>query len=615
MCGIAGSIQFSGGKTLAVEAVDSILARQDRRGPDHRQSVEHFADGLHLVFGHNRLAILDLDERSNQPFADQSFDSLLSYNGEIYNFVELRDELTRLGHSFRTTSDTEVILKAYSEWGVEAFSKFNGMFAFGLFDGRKKQLLLVRDRFGVKPLYYTVQKGALHFASNAKALALSHGLGLNWDYINTGLRYDLYEGVSLESCFSGVRALPPGHVLVFKDSAAALETAPYYRLESRYLDLRENLLGLDEDQLVRSLEELLFDAVRLRLRSDVPVTLSLSGGLDSGICASFMREILGRHFDAFTFGEGRVSGSEAALAKETADHVGVGLVSTGLNAGDVRAIYESTLDAQLVPFGHPTVMAQNRVFQEIHSRGFKVSIGGQGADEAFAGYRKFLLQYLKELRASGAGFKALKEGLGVGCTVAQELFSPQNYFYYFKRMSSSGRGEFYLGGEGRDRVPSVPASASVALHSRQLLDVSVTSLPTLLRYEDSNSMHYSIESRMPFLDYRVIEFGLALPSEMKVRGGYGKWLLRRVAEKRLPRSIVWTRNKRAFSLKPSWWFDSGLTAVMRQTIDENRSVLEPVLSPAMRDLIRDPRNFAIPEHFTKLNTLVWLARNPGFLKS
>ncbi len=598
MCGIAGSLRSEPGGEGAVQ---SILSDQHRRGPDAQKLLTRNG----LVFGHNRLAILDLDPRSNQPFLDEDSNNLLVYNGEVYNFVELKSELESKSHRFKTTSDTEVILKAYQEWGLKAFERFNGMFALALHDKQKDQTVLVRDRFGVKPLYYHLNDGVLTFASNAKALARAVSAKVNWDYLNLGLAFDLYEGLTTETGFHGVQSLPPGQLLIFERGKHRLER--FYDLRARVDAIRADLAGFSEAELVSTLRSLLLSAVEFRLRSDVPVTLSLSGGLDSGICAALMRETREEPFDVFTFANPEMQGSEAGLAALTAKHLGLTLNYSELVAGDVPSIFEATLDAQSLPFAHPTVMAQNTVFRGIKKGGYKVSIGGQGADEAFAGYRKFQLFYLKELLRKGNLPAFLVQGAGVARTLARELGSPQRYFYYLTRFQRSENATLTF---SRGALAKPPARSATTLSERQILDVEALSLPTLLRYEDSNSMFYSIESRMPFLDYRVVEFGLALPAKYKVRGGFGKYLLRKVAEPMLPAEIIWDRNKRAFSLDQGWWMANGLAAILRAQVEN--PVVQGLVTPEFYKKLEDPKFYLDPNNFTKLTSLAWLMRNREF---
>lgn len=603
MCGIAGSLRGEGNRSLSEGAIQSILSDQNRRGPDFQKLLAQ--PQSNLIFGHNRLSILDLDPRSNQPFEDAESRNLLVYNGEVYNFVELKAELAQRGHHFHTSSDTEVVLKAYQEWGTEAFEKFNGMFALAIHDPRKDQTILVRDRFGVKPLYYHLKDGVLTFASNAKALARAVSAKVNWSYLNLGLAFDLYEGLTNETGFEGIMSLHPGQILIFDKRGMRIER--FYNFRERVENLRLELAHVSEEELVSRLRALLLSAVEFRLRADVPVTLSLSGGLDSGLCAALMRETREKPFDVFTFAGPEMKGSESALAGKTAKHLGLNLRIADIKAEDVPSIFEATLEAQNLPFAHPTVMAQNTVFKGIQKGGYKVAIGGQGADEAYAGYRKFQLFYLKELIGRGDFLRFITQGFGVSRTLARELGSPQRYLYYLTRFRRSDNSSLSFT-KGKAAVP--PARDARTLSERQILDVEALSLPTLLRYEDSNSMFYSIESRMPFLDYRVVEFGLALPAKYKVRGGFGKYILRKVAEPLLPEEIVWDRNKRAFSLDQSWWMHNGLAAILRQHVENPE--IQKLVTPEFFEKLKHPKFYLDPNNFTKLTSLAWLMRNKEF---
>jgi asparagine synthase (glutamine-hydrolysing) len=600
MCGISGTVrQSADGPAL----VQELIHLQHRRGPDHSQWLECDGRSQHLTFGHNRLAILDLDSRSNQPFVDKRTHQLLVYNGEIYNYLELKQELMALGHDFHTTSDTEVLLKSYQQWGLEAFEKFNGMFAFALYDPERERTLLVRDRFGVKPLYYHLHNGWLTFASSPAALARSVKAPLNIPYLALGVRRDLFEGLTFETAYGGILAVPPGHCLIYEKRE--LREHRYYDLSGRVSTLAERLADNPLDENVAELRELLMSSVELRLRSDVPVTLSLSGGLDSGICAALMREVRGSAYTAFTFASPEWEGSEAGLAQRTAEHLGVGLEFAA--PSDFGQLFSDTLEAQGAPFADPSVLGQHSVFASIHAKGYKVSLGGQGADEAFAGYRKFQLSALRELRRRGDWGSLLKQGMGTGWTFTRELGSPQDYVSRFIKSHRSAEPAFFA--PEICPMPSPAPPAAETLRARQLLDVQRTSLPTLLRYEDSNSMFHSIESRMPFLDYRVMEFGLALPLEHKVQGGFGKFILRKLADGLLPKEIVWDRKKRAFSLHPTWWLTRGLGRGLFEEVQSNLKYVLPLLEKNAREQISEPGFFLRRKNFTKMVTLIYLIRH------
>ncbi len=608
VCGVVGQIQWSNFDNQA-HPLQEILNAQRARGPDH-QNLWITEDPAHLALGHNRLSILDLDPRSNQPFFDSTHSIGLTYNGEIYNYLELKKDLEGQGVSFRTTSDTEVIVEAYKAWGLKAFAKFNGMFALALWDQRDQKLRLVRDRFGVKPLYYHSTKSRFTFASNPLALARAVKAPINFSHLNFGVTFDLFEGTQA-TAFQDVHAVTPGHILTVQAGLQTpLKSEAFYRLTERLPHLQDDLLMLSDKDLINKLEELLLDSLSLRLRSDVPITLSLSGGLDSGIIAGLLKAIDKRPSVAFTFGHPSLTGSESHLAQKTAAHVGIPLIRVSPhNLGDgTLSLFEETLIAQASPFAHPSVMAQHLVFRQMQSALFKVSLGGQGADEAFAGYRKFLLSAFFEKLHGAQRMELLttlfKDGAELSYVLTRELFSPQRYSYYFKRLLRTKKETFFTNALDEE---SASLSPGRDLCQRQIQDILQSGLPTLLRYEDSNSMHHSIESRMPFLDYRVIEFGVALPTHMKVRHGFGKWILRQIAAQHIPKSIAWDRNKRAFSLDQSWWLnEGGLGKHLYTTVQAHWKMLAPHLSPQAQTQMRHEKTYLNPNGFSRATSLYWL---------
>ncbi|MGE0526036.1 MAG: asparagine synthase (glutamine-hydrolyzing), partial [Bdellovibrionales bacterium] len=396
MCGIGGAIERELAYPSNYEPLLSlILKHQQPRGPDHAARVEISREKLSISLTHNRLAILDLTDDSNQPLIDPETGSCIVFNGEIYNFIELRQELQALGVRFFTQGDTEVLLKVYLQWGKAGLNKLNGMFAFAIWDPRHQKLILARDRFGVKPCYYLNNPVRFAFASTTTALAKFFEADHSMAYLARGVTYNLYEADSDSSPFANIHSLAPGHIL--EVSLDSVRAEPFYSLESEVQQEREKLAGMSDLQLIARLEDLLHSAVHLRLRSDVPVTISLSGGLDSALLASFMIQESNRPDIAFTLGKPGDRGGEADLALRSAKHLGLGLRFVEIDADKICDLFERTLTAQGAPFAHPSVMSQNRVFEEMSTHGFRVSIGGQGADEVFLGYRKFQFFHLREL--------------------------------------------------------------------------------------------------------------------------------------------------------------------------------------------------------------------------
>ncbi|GIW26550.1 asparagine synthase (glutamine-hydrolyzing) [Meiothermus sp.] len=610
MCGIAGAYAQNEPSERLERLVHSIVQSQLPRGPDHQAVVALPQASGRLVLGHNRLSIIDLSEHSNQPLWDHSRRYAIVFNGEIYNYLELRAELQAQGHRFLTQGDTEVILEAYKAWGPAAWERFIGMFAFALLDTQAQQLWLVRDRFGVKPLFYRIQGGVLAFASSTLALARHFGLAPNLEYVSRGLFYYVYEDDTDLSPYQGLHALPAGHHACVDLRQPRVEPRRYYDLARRVEEKIEALGNQGEQALLEELETTLHSAVRLRLRSDVPLAISLSGGLDSSLVAALAARQHERVV-GFCYGHPKAPRSEGPLAQDLAQKSGIELrfVWPELSPERLVKAFEQTLAAQDAPFPTLSILAQNFVYEAARAEGYKVLLGGQGGDEGFMGYRKFFLFQLRYLLEH----KRYKELAGFALGFAQ-LLSAELYklgLFWQNRQRYSGARL-----EGSLRLPSVQlqlgADAQQAPWQRQMLDVTRYSLPTLLRYEDRNSMGHSIESRLPFLDYRVLELGLALPVHLKLRHGYGKWALRQVARDKIPESIRTARYKRGFDVTQGW-LSAGLGAYLQEQIQAAapglREILGPHLNPAQTyapaQLQQQPRRLA------EAISLVWLARKLG----
>ena len=371
--------------------VERIVESQYRRGPDF-QAIEVIGGRrAGAVLGHNRLSIIDLSPAGNQPMWDVDRRLCVVFNGEVYNYVELRAELTALGHRFVSTSDTEVILESFKQWGTEAFRRFNGMFALGLFDSRDERLYLVRDRFGVKPLYYASRGDTFHFASTAEVIAKLLGLAPDLSYVSPGLRYFLYEYADVAP-YLGMKALAPGHWLEIGPGSAGALTASmnsYYNLTERAAALIDSLATMPTECAVSHVAEVLDDSVAIRLRSDVPVAVSLSGGLDSCTVAALAARNPQQRLRGFTFGHPEVRDSEGPVAAQLARMANIDVTYVWPSIAEICQAFAKTLRAQAGPFPGGSIVAQYLVFEAARAAGFKVLLGGQGGDEAFMGYRKF----------------------------------------------------------------------------------------------------------------------------------------------------------------------------------------------------------------------------------
>lgn len=567
MCGINGIIQRQGGDSPAL-ARD--LATMNRailhRGPDGEGS---FLDGS-VALGHRRLAILDLSEDGKQPMFNGDGTLVLVFNGEIYNYVELREELLALGYRFRSRTDSEVILHGYAEWGDDCVKRFNGMWAFALWDARRQRLLLSRDRLGVKPLYYREEDGGLIFSSEIKAIAAVRDLKrANLAKVHDYLAYG-YRTNDGETFFEGVKELPGGHHLVLEGGRTKLV---------RYWQLPEAVVagGADEEQLCGEFTALLEDAVRVRFRSDVPVALLQSGGLDSSAIARIVADSIAQgslgkesvtaftaHFPGFELDETETVRALLATCP------GIQLQELMIGGEDLAAHLPGFVHQMDEPVYSTTSFAHWSLMKEVRQQGIKVVINGQGSDEAFAGYGRYAIGYrlLDVLLSSPAAlprqFRAAHRQMGFGMgMIASQLAKAA----LGRRAASRWRARFTDGslavlGPGfhkaqRDHLGDLGATLAPRNLDRHLRgQLEHYGFNQILHYEDHSSMAHSVEIRSPFIDYRLMEFAFRLPDSMKLDMGVTKRVLRESFKNRLPHAIVGNHKKIGFNTPFGDWMRS-----------------------------------------------------------
>jgi asparagine synthase (glutamine-hydrolysing) len=571
MCGIAGIVAPKGfdPQTL-VRMTQSI----DYRGPngygfgfvldDGTSEVRHNDEWTMptrkpiVGIGNRRLAILDVSAAGSQPMELDGGALIITFNGEIYNYLEIREQLQDLGHKFRTQTDTEVVLRAYQEWGEECLQRFNGMWSFAIWDRRNRRLFCARDRFGVKPFYYALQDGRFYLASEIKQILQASGMPgvanprtvfhfLEWGQVDH----------SAETFFEGVQQLPAGHSLTV-DLKEPLQ--PVLR---RYWELctGPEIRGND-DEAIEQFRELFDSAVRLRLRSDVPVGVSLSGGLDSSAVLCKAKKLApGTQFQTFSacFEEAEIDEREYVAAAVAASG-GMGHQTFPQSAEFWNSVQKMTFHLD-EPLGTPAAFPQWCVMAEARAHGVPVILGGQGGDEVLCGYRKYHYFYLWELlRRSDPRF--VWESIfwaSRGTTSHLKLQSAVRYFpkYLQAPFSLTERictSEFRSA--SRELKPRLGAAATLA--ERQKIDIVSTSIPAFLHYEDRNSMAHSVESRLPFLDYRLVEFALRCVPSLKLRNGWSKWILRNALVGTLPEKIRLRKTKLGFHTPENKWVRSGL---------------------------------------------------------
>jgi asparagine synthase (glutamine-hydrolysing) len=591
MCGIAGIWQRKG--TLDVRTLGAMTRSLAHRGPDDegyllgrwgdgtacprsgndtpdavREAPFAFCpkDPLHsgeeegwtVGFGHRRLSILDLAPSGHQPMASPDGRLWITYNGEIYNYLEIRQELQSLGHSFRTTSDTEVILAAYREWGLECLCRFNGMWALALWDREERRLFCARDRFGVKPFYYHWDDRRFVFASEIKAL-LEAGIprqpneGTVYDY----LRYGLLDHTE-ETLFAGVEKLPAGHYLALGPDGPPIRRR-YWNLQVSDA-IRDDRPDAEWEEEFRTL---LTNGVRLRLRSDVTVGSCLSGGLDSSAIVCLAARLLG---SSGTSPAPRLETFSACFTEPPLDerrYIHAVSASAGVEEnllyptlGGLHGEFERLLDHQDEPFNGTGLYAQWCVMRAARARGVPVLLDGQGADEALAGYRKFMVFYFLKLWNHGLYRDLAREvgGFFLSLDVLKNLPVAHGlrYFQWGRKMADPS--DLLLPDFIRrhaDRTYDLGFSGDLGRRMRE--DLLRYSLPVLLRYEDRNSMAHSVESRLPFLDVRLAECIAQMPLNQKLRGGWRKHVMRAALRGILPETVRLRRSKLGFSTPDQRW--------------------------------------------------------------
>lgn len=556
MCGIAGIISED---TRTLESITEFNKAQYHRGPDGQGVWQ--TDGVAL--GHVRLAVLDLSDAGHQPFFSDDERYALTYNGEIYNYLELQSELESLGFSFKSCTDTEVLLASFIQWGEECLLKFNGMFAFAIWDKQEKSLFAARDHFGIKPFYYWQNSGSFAFASEIKALLQHPEIKAEPDdqVIYDYLMFGLADHTS-RSFFKRIQQLPPAHKLTFNNGRMNL---------SRWWNLDRNRIsdaGYDEkrETLLAKFEE----AVRLRLRADVPVASLLSGGLDSTAIVCELARQLGdkssKH-QSFTAIYGDAAVDEDEYAAETCQFAGVEHIKEKLGSDSLWAEMDDLVYFQESPFQSTSIYAQWGIMKAVKEHGIKVLMDGQGADESLAGYdiyqSTFYWNFLKKARLGAAGsyFKEIKKynpGASRLRFMAQAMHTglyKKSYMDNIYKLTGQLNAGL-LSKEFKGRISYQPFHQQyykdgVKDHLYQMLFLS--NLPALLRYEDRNSMAFSIESRPVFLDHQFVELVFSFQNEDLHREGYSKFIFRDAVKGKMPETVRTRRDKMGFPTPERKW--------------------------------------------------------------
>jgi asparagine synthase (glutamine-hydrolysing) len=598
VCGIAGIVRFNG-DPVALETLTRMADSMAHRGPD--------GEGFHLSgrvgFAHRRLAIID-PEGGRQPLVERHSKTAITYNGEVYNYIEIRSEL---GGSFESGCDTEVVLRAWQRWGIAALQRFRGMFAFALHDPAADKVFLVRDRLGIKPLYYKLTSEGVVFASELGAItAVEDDLQIDPQSLSLYLRYGYVPAPHTVYC--NVFKLEPGHFLAIDIGAGRVE-------KSRYWQVHSDVRPVDEGAALDELNELLKETIRLYVRSDVPFGAFLSGGVDSSLVTALMCEALGEGVRSYSIGFDDQLYSELPFAAEAAERLHTKHRAEVMHP-DLSIEY---LQRVAMGFGEPFADSSalpTRLVSELASRDVKMVLSGDGGDELFAGYHSYTAVERRRRQAPLVPFyKAISRLAGdgrIGAIAAaraidwpSEHHRQRNTFNEAERIRLTG---IVAPEDTRLDTPPAKVDPVTWCQERDL----VTYLPDdILTKVDRMSMVHSLEVRVPLLDHKLVEFALRLPLALRLRedkGEFiGKYLLKRATERFFPRSFI-QRPKWGFGIPLQRWLQGPLQSVVRDLLEAPSAGGNYIDRNTMRRMVDDfysGRPVAAGQIWTLLSFELW----------
>lgn len=576
MCGIAGVFNYGNGKAVNEGILHGMCAVISHRGPDGEGF--YIDPAARVGLGHRRLSIIDL-EGGVQPMSNADESVWIVFNGEIYNYPELKKELEAKGYKFRTRSDTEVIIHMYSAYGEAAFDRLNGIFAFAIYDKNKKNLMLVRDHYGVKPLYYWNQSGKLLFSSEMKAILQDPDVVRQMDMHAFDAYMTFRYNPSPETLFEGIHKLYPGCYMKFSEQGQTLHS---YRRPPQKVNHK-----ISEEDAVGEYRRLLESAVSRQLLSDVPVGLLLSGGVDSAVLGFLMQKHYTGKIKTFTIGfEGAGDYNELADAKATSKFIGSEHYEMMLSKEEYMDFFFKSFSITEEPIAQTTIPALYYVTQ-LAARHLKVVLAGQGADEPMAGYprylgARFLSKYASVFRGlpmdSIARFFPRNEKINRAAFVSHAsserarflaiytIFTPaEKEQLYNPMLKEQMPNEFSCG--RFNQLYDESSDLKDALSKILYIDTRMSLSDNLLNFNDKVTMANSIEMRVPFLDTALVDFLETLPSNLKLRGTQQKYIHKKAVETWLPKEIIY-RKKRGFNTPMEEWLQSDLGNQVRDLVND-----------------------------------------------
>jgi asparagine synthase (glutamine-hydrolysing) len=571
MCGITGILYTDSSRPVERQVLHRMTDKLVHRGPDDSGIWTEGAVGL----GHRRLSIIDI-EGGHQPMSLEGDRLWITYNGEIYNYIELRAELEKRHQSFANHSDTEVLLQAYATYGEACLNHLNGMFAFAVWDRHNRSLFAARDRFGIKPFYYYWDGDVFLFASEIKSLLEHPQLEAEVDHRSLQDYLDLQYCLGDKTLFAGIKRLPPGHSLTLKDGQ--LRIARYWDM-----DFAPRTEISSQEDMAAELLDLLEDAVRLRLRSDVPVGSHLSGGLDSSAIAGIAAKLLDAPLHVFTGGfKENQKYDESRYARLVAEDIGAHYHEVFPVAQDLEDTFSHLVYMLDEPIAGAAVFPQYFV-SKLAAENVKVVLGGQGGDEIFCGYTRYLIAYLETcLKKSVYGAADMVQGVELedllpnlpylgGYEPTMEKLFTQDFFgapadRYYRLLLRSQDMDSVLNVSSHSgnystkeafRAEFMHPATDALIDRMAYMDIK-NHLQSLLQLEDRTSMAVSLESRLPLLDYRIVEYAFSVAPALRFAGGKPKHLFRQAVGSFVPQAVMERQDKMGFPVPIYEWFNGEL---------------------------------------------------------
>jgi asparagine synthase (glutamine-hydrolysing) len=560
MCGIAGIASKNSG-LISGQRISSGISCLRHRGPEGQHTWINNEESISLA--HSRLRIIDLSSEAAQPMHYMQRYTIV-HNGELYNYIEIREHLRSKGYRFFTNSDTEVIAASFAAWGTECLQQFDGMFSFAIWDEEEKILFVARDRFGEKPLYFFYDDEQFAFGSEMKTL-WSFGLAkevnqsMLYNFITIG--YTSNPTDPEETFYLNISKLPAANFILYKVQTHELKLERYWHV---YPELNHDI---SEKEAIETFDNLFNESINRRLRSDVPVGTSLSGGLDSSAIVAFCNEQSSDQYShkCFTAAFKGFEKNELEYAEMVAKQFGLEHYFVEVDENDISSLMHEVMQYQEEPFSSASVLAQYKVYECAKRNGVTVLLDGQGADEILGGYHKYFKWYWQELfrngklKKSGEIRSAKALGINEGFGLKNKIAALLPEFSAGILQSRKSKAAFHQPGLNRDfafshkRELYYSTPTRFDLNGVLFFNSFVYGLEELLRLADRNSMAHATEVRLPYLDHKLVEFLFTLPPAFKIKDGWTKWLLRRSAEKKLPKSIAWRKDKVGFEPPQELW--------------------------------------------------------------